>query len=205
MVFKTSRSEISLDGVIYLMNLAYVGDNSLKIVGVEILTGPNRLEMVKIMRDGSPPDFSISGEGPQLMDERQCKLFLDNWISVVLLRTQREDNDDENEDEIMSGIENFFIQFNHYFGDKIAELMVEEENNDAMVVLKSASDQPNTELPEDGCNADDNDVASGHAKVETWLHNNDAPESNEDSAMAKQDMDSDEEIWFQFCMNLRRR
>ena len=47
MVFKTSRSEISLDGVIYLMNLAYVGDNSLKIVGVEILTGPNRLEMVK--------------------------------------------------------------------------------------------------------------------------------------------------------------
>lgn len=246
MVFKTLKSDFSLDGVTYTMNLASVGDNSLRTVGVEILTGPNRLEMVKIIRDGSPPEFSISGEGPQLMDERQCKLFLDTWISNVLLRTQSEDNDDVNEDEIMSAIENFFVLFNQYFGDKIAELFAKEENDDAMDVLKPVSDQPNASVSEDGCNADgkndasahanhcsvpwllNNDdamkilksasdqpnanasvsedgsnadgknVASAHANMETRLHNIDASEDDDEWM-------TEEEIWLQFCINLRRR
>ena len=92
-----------------------------------------------------------------MIDERQCKLFLANWISVVVgqlhLRGQREDDNDENEDEIMSAIGNFFILFNHYFGDKIAEIMAEEENDDAMEVPETAynandtttSDQPSAQ------------------------------------------------------------
>ena len=219
MALKTLKSgsvavTFSLDGVIYSMRLEHdktsaegmnVGGNS-QTTKVEILTGPNKMMMEKIMREGSPPDFNIIGEGPQLIDERQCKLFLANWISVVVgqlqLRGQREDNDDENEDEIMSAIGNFFILFNHYFGDKIMELMAEEENYDAMVVLETAdnandttaSDQPSATVSEDGCDADGKNVASGHAKVETWLQNNDTPANNEDSALDESNTDSDEPI-----------
>ena len=127
MALKTLKSgsvavTFSLDGVIYSMTLEHdksseegmnVGGNS-QTTKVAILTGPNKMMMEKIMREGSPPDFNIIGEGPQLIDERQCKLFLANWISVVVgqlqLRGQREDNDDENEDEIMSAIGNFFVK-----------------------------------------------------------------------------------------------
>ena len=220
MALKTLKSgsvavTFSLDGVIYSMNLEHdksseeeiinVGDNS-QTTKVEILTGPNKMTMKKIMREGSPPDFNISGEGPQMIDERQCKLFLANWISVVVgqlhLRGQSEDDNDENEDEIMSAIGNFFILFNHYFGDKIAEIMAEEENDDAMEVPETAynandtttSDQPSATVSEDGCDADGKNVASGHANVETWLQNNDVPENNEDSALDESNADSDEPI-----------
>ena len=215
MALKTLKSgsvavTFSLDGVIYSMNLEHgkssgeeiinVDDNS-QITKVEILTGSNKMTMKKIMRDGFPPDFNISGEGPQMIDERQCKLFLANWISVVVgqlhLRGQREDDNDENEDEIMSAIGNFFILFNHYFGDKIAEIMAEEENDDAMEVPETAynandtttSDQPSATVSEDGCDADGKNVASGHANVETWLQNNDVPEALDES-----NADSDEPI-----------
>ena len=217
MALKTLKSgsvavTFSLDGVIYSMNLEHdksceeevnVGDNS-QTTKVEILTGPNKMTMKKIMREGSPPDFNISGEGPQMIDERQCKLFLANWISVVVgqlhLRGQSEDDNDENEDEIMSAIGNFFILFNHYFGDKIAEIMAEEENDDAMEVQETAynaddtttSDQPSATVSEDGCDADGKNVASGHANVETWLRNN--PVNNEDSALDESNADSDEPI-----------
>ena len=221
MALKTLKSgsvavTFSLDGVIYSMRLEHDktsaeaeeinGGSNSQTTKVEILTGPNKMMMEKIMREGSPPDFNIIGEGPQLIDERQCKLFLANWISVVVgqlqLRGQREDNDDENEDEIMSAIGNFFILFNHYFGDKIMELMAEEENYDAMEVLETAdnandttaSDQPSATVSEDGCDADGKNVASGHAKVETWLQNNDTPANNEDSALDESNTDSDEPI-----------
>ena len=146
----------------------------------------------------------------------------------------------------MSAIENFFVLFNQYFGDKIAELFAKEENDDAMDVLKPVSDQPNASVSEDGCNADgkndasahanhccvpwllNNDdamkilksasdqpnanasvsedgsnadgknVASAHANMETRLHNIDASEDDDEWM-------TEEEIWLQFCINLRRR
>ena len=180
----------SLDGVIYSMNLEHgksseeeinVGDNS-QTTKVEIVKGPDKMTMKKIMREGSPPDFNISGEGPHMIDERQCKLFLANWIAVVVgqLHLPRTCCGGSTSLHIMSAIGNFFILFNHYFGDKIAELMVEEENDDVMEVQETAynandtttSDQPSATVSEDGCDAD----------------------GIEDSALDESNADSDEPI-----------
>ena len=140
-----------------------VGDNS-QTTKVEIVKGLNEMTMKKIMREGSPPDFNISGEGPHMIDERQCKLFLANWIAVVVgqLHLPRTCCGGSTSLHIMSALGNFFILFNHYFGDKIAELMVEEENDDVMEVQETAynandtttSDQPSATVSEDGCDAD---------------------------------------------------
>ena len=204
----------SLDGVIYSMNLEHgksseeeinVGDNS-QTTKVEIVKGPDKMTMKKIMREGSPPDFNISGEGPHMIDERQCKLFLANWIAVVVgqlhFTTCCGCCGGSTSLHIMSALGNFFILFNHYFGDKIAELMVEEENDDVMEVQETAynandttnSAQPSATVSEDGCDADGKNVASGHANMETWFQNNDVPENFEDSALDESNADSDEPI-----------
>ena len=132
----------SVDGVTYSMNMHHENDEyalgeQIEISKAEISAGPKKIIMEKITTEGSLiAEYKITGEGPELADEEECKSFLAECILVVVVQqfcfSLQEDQDDiflyegaEISGKCIASINNFMALFHRYFVEEISEVMDE--------------------------------------------------------------------------------
>ena len=149
----------SLDGLIYLMVLEKEqltsDDPQTKIVRlkVDLKAGDRKVTLSKTMTNDGPPDYKMEGEG---MDNDEMKQFVMNWKAVVLREVAGFMEDPG--DSIETTIESFVSLFDHFFGDRVRELLQAEEilededvvNNEPVEggVKRSSSDSELNNLPQ---------------------------------------------------------
>ena len=140
----------SVDGVTYSMNMhheifwaghendEYALGEQVEFAKAEIRAGPKKITMKKkSWAEGSPlAEYQITGEGPELEDEDECRAFLAECILVVVVQqfcfSLQEDQDDiflyegaEISGKCIASINNFMALFHKYFGEEISEAMDE--------------------------------------------------------------------------------
>ena len=141
----------SVDGVTYSMNMhheifwaghendEYALGEQVEIAKAEIGAGPKKITMEKKnYADGSGRvvEYQITGEGPELEDEDECRAFLAECILVVVVQqfcfSLQEDQDDiflyegaEISGKCIASINNFMNLFHKYFVEEISEAMDE--------------------------------------------------------------------------------
>ena len=134
----------SVDGVTYSMNMHHENDEyalgeQVEIAKAEIGAGPKKITMEKknyAEGSGRVVEYQITGEGPELEDEDECRAFLAECILVVVVQqfcfSLQEDQDDiflyegaEISGKCIASINNFMALFHKYFGEEISEAMDE--------------------------------------------------------------------------------
>ena len=169
----------SMDGIDYSMRIhhesAHEEDNVNQMqesVSADIEVGAKKITLVKSKNGDSLPTFNISGEGQELQEERQCKIVLANWISVVIQQNETEDA----MREFLSPIINFMLLFNHFFGDYVADIATMEVG----VGASSANNPP--------VSADQSETSSGNNnQVSAYQNDNECPYFPETPATRKED------------------
>ena len=127
----------SMDGIDYSMRIhhetTHEEDNVHQMqesVSANIKVGAKKITLDvgldKSKNGDSLPTFNISGEGPELEEEMQCKIVLANWISVVFLQIDSwQESQDETKDakrEFFSPIINFMLIFYDFFFDYVEDI-----------------------------------------------------------------------------------
>ena len=147
-------------------------------VSADIEVGAKKITLVKRKNGDSAPTFNISGKGQELQEERQCKIVLANWISVVIQQIdawQQNETEDAMR-EFLSPIINFMLLFNHFFGDYVADIATMEVG----VGASSANNPP--------VSADQSETSSGNNnQVSAYQNDNECPYFPETPATRKED------------------
>ena len=134
----------SVDGVTYSMNMHHENDEyalgeQVEIAKAEIGAGPKKITMEKknyAEGSGRVVEYQITGEGPELEDEDECRAFLAECILVVVVQqfcfSLQENQDDiflyegaEISGKCIASINNFMNLFHKYFVEEISEAMDE--------------------------------------------------------------------------------
>ena len=149
----------SLDGVIYLMVLEKeqqsTDDPMNKIVNlkVDLQAGDRKVTLSKKITNDGPPEYNMEGEG---MDNEEMNQFVMNWKAVVFREVAGFMQ--EPGDSIERTIESFVSLFDHFFGDRVREIIETGELDDTQEIddnepveggiKRSSSDSEINNLPQ---------------------------------------------------------
>ena len=188
----------SMDGIDYSMRIhherTHEEDNVNQMqesVSADIKVGAKKITLVKSKNGDSLPTFNISGEGPELEEEMQCKIVLANWISVVIRQIDAwQESQDQTEDamrEFLSPIINFMLMFNHFFGDYVADI--------ARVYVDVGGEASTTDNPPLSSGPSENSSSGNNDQVSASQNDNECPYFPETPATRKEDdVKADEDI-----------
>ena len=87
----------------------------------------------KTLEDGKDPEYKMEGPG---MNDEEMKQFVRNWKAIV---AQEAVGFFENDDSLKSTVESFLRLFDHYFGNRIREMITEEQPEAQDSVFASVS------------------------------------------------------------------
>ena len=102
---------------------------------VELHAAHKVVYLSKTVEDGKSPEYKMEGPG---MEDEEMKQFVHNWKAIV---AQEVVGFSQNEDSLNSTVESFLHLFDHYFGNRIREMISSTDDaQDPMVA--SVSDTP---------------------------------------------------------------
>ena len=84
-------------------------------------------------KEGGNPEYNMEGPG---MNDEEMKQFVRNWKAIV---AQEAVGFFENDDSLKSTVESFLRLFDHYFGNRIREMITEEQPEAQDSVFASVS------------------------------------------------------------------
>ena len=87
----------------------------------------------KTQKEGGNPEYNMEGPG---MNDEEMKQFVRNWKAIV---AQEAVGFFENDDSLKSTVESFLRLFDHYFGNRIREMITEEQPEAQDSVFASVS------------------------------------------------------------------
>ena len=96
---------------------------------VELHAANKVVSLFKTLKDGENPEYRM--EGPD-MDQEEMKQFVRNWKAIVAQEAVGF-FENEAEDSLKSTVESFLHLFDHYFGNRIREMIAGEEAQDPML------------------------------------------------------------------------
>ena len=92
------------------------------------LKAANRSVMLEKVVDGeNAPEYKVNGEG---MEKEEMVTFGQNWVAMVFGSLDSFGVVQGNLDMRTMGLEPFFHMFNHFFGERLEELMAEMEEEE---------------------------------------------------------------------------
>ena len=96
---------------------------------VELHAANKVVSLFKTLKDGENPEYRM--EGPD-MDQEEMNQFVRNWKTIVAQEAVGF-FENEAEDSLKSTVESFLHLFDHYFGNRIREMIAGEEAQDPML------------------------------------------------------------------------
>ena len=102
-------------------------EKTVKKYKVELKAGHRNVLIEKVDDGETAPEYKVDGEG---MEKEDMVAFGQNWVAMVFGSLDSFGVVQDNLDMKIMGLEPFFQMFNHFFGERLDELMVEMEEEE---------------------------------------------------------------------------
>ena len=97
----------------------------------------------KTQKEGGNPEYNMEGPG---MNDEEMKQFVSNWKAIV---AQEAVGYFENDDSLKSTVESFIHLFDHYFGNRIRQMLTEEQQEAQYPEFASVSNNQSGQVGSD--------------------------------------------------------
>ena len=94
---------------------------------VKLTAGHRSVLIEKVLNGEDAPEYKVEGEG---MEKDEMVTFGQNWMVMVCGSLDYFGMLQGSVDMKTMGLESFYNIFNHFFGERLEELMIEEEMDD---------------------------------------------------------------------------